>query len=164
MSFVITCFFENGDKVRLRHLVIAVIIVKDKKVLMCKRGTYNGKPILEFGKWGLMGGYVDRDETLVEAARRETVEESGWEIENVTLFKIVDNPDRPNDNNRQNVSMVFVADAVSQKSVKTEEVAELKWFDLDNLPPEGEIAFDFYDALEDYKRYLVKKFPLPVLD
>lgn len=161
---MINCSFENGDKVGLRHLVVGVIITKDNKVLLSKRGTFNGKPILESGKWSLIGGFVDRDETLIEAAKREVKEETGWTIDNLKLFNIVDSPHRPNDNGRQNVSMVFIADAVSQIQITTEEVTDLKWFDLNNLPAKKEIAFDHSDALELYKNYLKKKLPLPIFD
>jgi ADP-ribose pyrophosphatase YjhB (NUDIX family) len=160
---VITCYFENGDKVGLRHIVISVIIVKDGKVLLEKRGTFNGKPILESGKWALIGGFVDRNETLVEAAKREVREETGWTINNLNLFRIVDNPNRPNDSERQNVSMIFTADAVNQKPMASEEVVDLKWFNLNNLPPREKIAFDHSDDLRMYKKYLKKKFTLPVL-
>lgn len=160
---MINCYFENGDKAGLRHVVVAVIIVRDKKILLGERGNFNGKPILESGKWALTGGFMDRDETLIKAARREVLEETGWKINQLNLFRIVDNPNRPNDNGRQNVSFVFIADAVSQVPTKTEEVTKLAWFDLDNLPPKENIAFDFYDSLILYKKYLKRKFPLPVL-
>lgn len=160
---MITCYFENGDKVGLRHLVVGVIVMKDGKVLLERRGTYKGKPILESGKWAIVGGYMDRDERLSDAAKRETFEETGWTIDNVELFRIVDNPNRPNDGGKQNVSMVFIAKAISQSSSNSEEVTDLKWFDLNELPPKGEIAFDFYDSLELYKKYLKEKFPIPVL-
>jgi len=159
---VITCYFENGNKDSLRHVTVAVIIVKDKKVLLGKRGTFNGKPILESGKWALIGGFVDRDETLVETAKREVMEEAGWKIDNLKLFRIIDNPNRPNED-RQNVSIVFIANGVDGTSETNEETTELDWFDLDNLPSKEQIAFDFYDDLELYKKYLKKEFPLPVL-
>lgn len=159
---MLTCYFENGDKVGLRHVVVSAIIIKDGKVLLSKRGTYKGKPILESGKWALLGGYVDRDETMVEAVQREAMEEAGWILKNIQLFRIIDNPNRPNDNGRQNVSIVFIADGVSCIPTTNEEVTEMAWFELDNLPPKEQIAFDFYDTLQLYKKYLKEKFPLPV--
>jgi ADP-ribose pyrophosphatase YjhB (NUDIX family) len=159
---MITCHFENGDKAGLRHVVVGVIIIKDKKVLLSKRGTYNGKPILESGKWSLIGGFVDRDENLIGTAKREVMEETGWTIDDVRLFNIIDNPQRPRDNERQNVSIIFLANAVHQTPIITEEVTDLKWFDLDHLPLEKKIAFDHNDSLVLYKKYLKKKFPLPI--
>ncbi len=119
--------------------------------------------MLEFGKWALVGGFLDRDETLAEAIKREAFEEIGWKLKNIKPFKIVDNPNRPNDDGRQNVSFVFLAEPVTEKTKVSEEVSEVKWFDLDNLPSKKKIAFDFYDALQLYRSYLKKKFPIPVL-
>ena len=159
---MITCHFENGDIVGLRHAIVSVIIIKDRKVLLGRRGTFRGKPILESGKWSLIGGFVDRDETLIEAAKREVMEETGLKVKNLVLFNIVDNPVRPKDNGRQNIAMIFIAGVINQKPTVNEEVTDLKWFDLDNLPPKKEMAFDHNDSLVLYKKYIKKKFPLPV--
>lgn len=159
---MINCTFENGNKVNLRHVTVNSIIVKDGKVLLGKRGTYNGKPILEFGKWGLIGGFFDRDETLMEAAKREAMEETGWKIDNLILFQIDDSPYRSKED-RQNVDILFIAEATDQINIVSEEVKELKWFDLDDLPLKEEMAFDFYDYLQRYIKYLKEKFPIPIL-
>lgn len=155
---MIACTFENGDKVGLRHVVVNVLIIKDGKLLLSKRGKFNGKPILEYGKWSLIGGFVDRDETLIEAVKRETREESGWEIKNVVPFGINDNPQRPFDEERQNVCITFAVEAATYKKTETEEVTELKWFDLNNLPNESEMAFDHAKIIDFYKKNFKKGF------
>lgn len=160
---MITCQFENGNKDSLRHVVVGVVLVKENKVLLEKRGTFQGKPILESGKWALPGGFLDRDESCAEACIRETKEELAIEITNLKLIHIVDNPNRPNED-RQNINFVFIADFGSGEIVTSEEVAEVNWFDLENLPPKEEIAFDFYDELMFYKKYLKESFTIPVLD
>ncbi|MBI5123397.1 NUDIX domain-containing protein, partial [Candidatus Roizmanbacteria bacterium] len=119
-------------------------------------------PIEESGKWGLFGGFFNHGENLVRAAKREVMEESGWEINNLRLFRINDNPNRPKED-RQNVDIIFIAKAVKQIKTSDEEVTKLQWFDLDKLPSKEEIAFDHGDALELYKKYLKENFPLPVL-
>jgi 8-oxo-dGTP diphosphatase len=159
---MINCFFENNNKASLRHVTVNAIVVKNNQVLLGKRGTLNGKPILESGKWGLLGGFFDRDENLVQAVKREALEESGWEIDDLQLFRINDNPQRPKED-RQNVDIVFIAKAVQQIKTSDEEVSQLQWFDLDKLPAKEEIAFDHGEDLEIYKKYLNEKFPLPVL-
>ncbi|MEK7597128.1 MAG: NUDIX domain-containing protein [Patescibacteria group bacterium] len=156
---MITCTFENNNKTSLRHVTVNAIVVKNNQVLLGKRGTFNGKPILESGKWGLLGGFFSRDENLIEAVKREVMEESGWEISDLKLFRINDNPNRPRED-RQNVDIIFTANAVKQTGRSDEEVTRLKWFDLDKIP---EMAFDHGDALELYKKYLKENFPLPVL-
>ncbi len=159
---MITCRFENGNQAGLRHVTVASIIVKDNKILLARRGTFNGKPMLEFGKWGLPGGYLDRDENLVEGAKREAKEELGVDIANLRLMHIIDNPNRPAED-RQNVAFNFIAEAIGEPEKASEESSEFRWFDLENLPPKEEIAFDFAQELELYKRYLKKKFPLPLV-
>lgn len=163
---MITYYFENGTKAKdgLRHVVVGLIVVKGSKILLERRGSYNGKPILESGKWALISGFLDRDERLVDSIKREALEETGVKIKNPTLLKIIDNPNRPNDSGRQNVGFVFFADYTGEEKVDSEEVTETKWFDLEDLPPKDEIAFDFYDEIIFYKKYLKEKFPTPVLD
>lgn len=155
---MIACTFENGDKVGLRHAVVNVLIIKDGRLLLSKRGKFNGKPIPEYGKWSLIGGFVDRNETLVEAVKREAREESGWEIEDVIPFGINDNPQRPFDEERQNICIMFAAKASICKKTESEEVTELKWFDLDKLPEKDKMAFDHAKIIDFYKKNLKKGF------
>lgn len=159
---MITCYFENNNKTSLRHVTINAIVVKDNQVLLGKRGTFAGKPIIESGKWGLLGGFFGRDENLIQAVKREVMEESGWEIADLQLFRINDNPDRPKED-RQNVDIIFIAKAVKQIKSRDEEVTELRWFNLDKLPPKGLIAFDHANNLALYIKYRKEKFKLPVL-
>ncbi|MBP9670192.1 NUDIX hydrolase [Candidatus Woesebacteria bacterium] len=161
---MITCSFENGNVASpgLRHVTVNAIVVKGGQVLLGKRGLFNGKPISEFGKWALIGGFFDRNEHLVEAVKREVMEESGWGVTDLLLLRINDSPDRPMED-RQNVDMIFVAQAIKQIGRNDEEVTELKWFDLDALPPIDQIAFDHAEDLEIYRRYLVKPQQLPIL-
>lgn len=160
---MITCRFENGNQDNLRHVVVGVIIVKDGKVLLAKRGTFQGRPIIESKKWALSGGFLDRDETTIEACKREVKEELNIEISNLKLIHIVDNPNRPNED-RQNVNFVFVADFDGGEIKTNEEVIEVRWFNLDDLPPKDAIAFDFYDELLFYKRYIREDFAVPVIN
>jgi 8-oxo-dGTP diphosphatase len=156
---MITCFFENNNKAFLRHVTVNALVIKNNQILLGLRGTLNGKPIDESGKWGLLGGFFNHGENLMQAVKREVMEESGWEIDNLRLFRINDNPNRPRED-RQNVDIIFTADAVKQTGNSDEEVSRLQWFDLDKIP---EMAFDHGDAVEIYKKYLKEKFSLPVL-
>lgn len=161
---MINCTFETGNIANpgIRHVTTSNIVLNDKnQVIMCLRGSKNGVPILESGKWGLLGGFVDRDETIVESVRREVMEESGWTIDEVSLFCINDNPNRPKED-RQNIDFVYIARVVSQKAVIDEEVRELRWFDLDKLPPEDQIAFDHALALKLYKKHQKNPLHLPI--
>lgn len=159
---MITCIFENNTKSSLRHVTVNAIVIKDNKILLGKRGTFNGKPIVESGKWGLLGGFFARDENLIQAVKREVMEESGWEIDNLQLLRINDNPGRPKED-RQNVDFIFFAEANKQIKTSDEEVQELQWFDLNNLPPKELIAFDHVDNIHLYLKYLKNKMSLPII-
>ena len=52
-------------------------------MLLGKRGTLNGKPILESGKWALLGGFFGRDENLEQAVKREVKELKWFELDNL---------------------------------------------------------------------------------
>ncbi len=159
---MIKCEFEDGGKASLRHVTVDTIVVREGQVLLGLRGTFKGRKILESGKYSLLGGFFNRDEDLVTAAKREVLEESGWEIESLKLLQIKDNPDRPHED-RQNVSFVFVAEAKILVGRSDEEVTHLQWFDLDDLPSQDQIAFDHGESLELYRKYLKEPFDLPVL-
>lgn len=105
---MITCTFEDGGTGKLRHVTVNALIVKDNKVLLGKRGTFNGRPLDDAGKWALIGGFVGRDENLEKALKREIQEECGCEIDSFTLLHIKDNPDRKGED-RQNIEFVFIA-------------------------------------------------------
>jgi 8-oxo-dGTP diphosphatase len=155
---MINCTFEDGGPASLRHAVVDGIVIRDGQILMVKR---TGK-LLEGGKWGLVGGFAERDETMAQAIAREIYEESGWTINNLNLLTIVDRPDRPAED-RQNISFVYICDAVEQTGEPDWESDEAKWFPIDALPPSDSIAFDHESHINVYKRFLVEKSALPIV-
>jgi 8-oxo-dGTP diphosphatase len=155
---MITCTFENGNQNSLRHVTVGCLVMKDGKILLGKRA----QGLLEAGKWCLLGGYANRDETMLETGIRETMEESGWVVRNLQLLRINDNPDRPHED-RQNVDFIYIADAVEKTGEKDWESEEVKWFPLDALPSDDQIAFDHLDSIKLYRQYLDVPFPLPIM-
>jgi ADP-ribose pyrophosphatase YjhB (NUDIX family) len=145
---MIKCEFENNNKASLRHVTADVLLIKDNKILLALRA----KSLVEGGKWAILGGYADRDETLIECAEREVMEESGWKVENLQLLRVLDAPDRRNDD-RQNITFVYVATPTQKTGEPDWESTQLKWFGLDELPPAEEMAFEH---LEDIKFYLTR--------
>lgn len=156
---MITCSFEDGNKNSLRHVVADALVIKNNKVLMVKRA---GK-LLEGGKWALAGGFADRDESISEAIEREVMEETGWKVKNIRLLTIIDNPDRPKENHRQNVSFVYICEADKKVAEADDESDDQRWFALDSLPPKEQIAFDHAGNIDLYKRFLKEDLTLPIL-
>lgn len=161
---MITCQFEDGNIASpgLRHVTTSNIIIKDNKVLFVLRQKVANRIMLEEGKWGLPGGFFDRNESLIEAVKREVMEETGWEIDDLELFRINDNPGRPKED-RQNIDFIFIAKAINRPGSHDAEVREVKWFPLDSLPPIDQIAFDHGEDLELYLKYLKVPMTLPIL-
>lgn len=154
---MIKCRFEDGGEALLRHVTVDVLVIDGKKILFIKRA----KHLTQGGKWGLVGGYLDRDERVRDAVIREVEEESGYQVSDLTLLTIRDNPDRRGED-RQNVSFVFFCKVGERVGEHDTEVDEVKWFDLDDLPDPSQIAFDHYSSIELYKEYVEKKMLLPI--
>jgi 8-oxo-dGTP diphosphatase len=154
---MITCFFEKGTEAHLRHVVVDILVLKEDKILLVKRT----KTLMEGGKWGLVGGYVERDENLQEAAEREIFEETGYKIKDIILLTIRHNPDRLHED-RQNISFVFFCTALEKEGKPDWESDERRWFSFDELPPEEKLAFDHPLNIELYLKYKRENFPLPV--
>jgi len=57
------------------HLVVAAIIERDGKFLMIEEKS-DGMQVVN-----QPAGHVEKDETLIQAALRETLEETGWHVE-----------------------------------------------------------------------------------
>ena len=64
------------------HITVATIIQKNDKFLMVEEDLH-GKKLLN-----QPAGHLDKGETLVQAAIRETLEESAWEIEISHLIEL----------------------------------------------------------------------------
>ena len=99
---MITCTFEDGHAARLRHVVVHAIVERVGALLLVRRAPH----LSEGGRWGLPGGFLDRDERLVDGVLRELREETGWTGEVRRLFRINSRPDRPRED-RQNVAGVL---------------------------------------------------------
>ncbi|MFQ6096177.1 MAG: NUDIX domain-containing protein [Armatimonadota bacterium] len=111
-----------------------------------------GIVLVERGKppygWALPGGFVDYGERPEDAARREALEETGLEIELLSLFHVYGDPAR--DERHHNVSVVYIARAEGTP-MGGDDAAGAKAFALDALP--GPIVFDHAEIIEDYAAY-----------
>lgn len=158
---MINCTFENGNSALrgLRHVTVgAIAINNDKQVLLVKRAPslHNG------GKFTIPGGFLDRDEDTAQGTLRELKEETGYDGEVVSLFRVNDNPNRPKED-RQNVDFIYIVNVISGVSTINAEVSNILWFSKDKLPKEDEFAFDHRDSILKYFEFLEKEVPLPII-
>jgi 8-oxo-dGTP diphosphatase len=110
-------------------------------VLLIQRGLEPFK-----GKWALPGGFVEMDELLETACKRELKEETGLEVKTMTQFKAFDSIER--DPRHRTISIVFYVVIPDRKEVKgTDDASRAEWFPVDELP---ELAFDHKDILAEF--------------
>jgi 8-oxo-dGTP diphosphatase len=141
---MIKCTLENGDKVFLRHAVVDAVIIENNKILLVRRAEKS----YEFpGKLALPGGYIDFDETVEQAVLREVQEETGYKAKVVKFLKYIDNPKRTE---RQTISFLFLLKPLKKVSESDNEVSEIKWFDINKLPPKEDFAFDHLKIIHDF--------------
>lgn len=75
--------FQPKTKENMGYIVSAVVINEAGQVLMIQEAKYSCH-----GTWYLPAGRVEKNETLVEAVKREVKEEAGLEMEPVTLISV----------------------------------------------------------------------------
>jgi ADP-ribose pyrophosphatase YjhB (NUDIX family) len=155
---MITCKFEDGHDVKLRHVVTHAIVEHDNKLLLEKRAG----DILETGKWSLPSGFLNRDETAVQGIIREVKEETGWLCKVETLFRIISNPDRPHED-RQNIALEFILKPIKQVQKPDNESSKVEWISIDKLIPFSEFAFDHGESIKLYLEYRKNIFKLPLI-
>ncbi len=154
---MITCEFEDGGKGNLRHVVVHCLCLKGNKILLVKRA----QGILEAGKWGFPGGFLDQGEDVKKCAVRELMEETGYEGTVDKLFRI-NSGERKNDQGRNNVAFEMLM-KIGDKTGKPDwEQTAVEWIDLEDLAEE-KMAFDHYMTILDLKKYLKEGGELPAL-
>lgn len=155
---MLTCTFENGHSTtNLRHTAVHALVIRENTILLEKRADH----LVEGGKWALPGGYIDRDETASEAVIRELREETGWEGEVISCFRINSNPNREKD--RQNIIFEYIVRPIRQVGGLDHETAAIAWVKFDQLLPFEEYAFDHGDSIRLCLEYLKKPFPIPIV-
>ncbi len=122
------------------------IILNDKgEIFLEKRSaTMRNFP----GFWGLVGGLIDWNETVEEAAKREAMEEIGVEIEIVRfLGRYYDSKDR--DPTRTVICLPHISRIVSGiPKPDQSEVSEVRWFKPEEIR-NIELAYDHKQMLID---------------
>jgi 8-oxo-dGTP diphosphatase len=111
---------------------VAVVLVEDGKVLLARR-----RSSLFGGMWCIPCGYVEGDEDVREAARREFREETGLEVEVVEVVEVHSSFQVPG---RPVVGIWFWGRAVGGRLRPGDDVRELRFFSLDAVPED--LAFE----------------------
>ena len=89
--------------------------------------------------WAIPGGFVDPDEDLIDAARRELYEETGLDPPHLEQLATFGHPDR--DPRGRTISVVYGARLQhAALPAAGDDAADARWFPLTTLPTN--LAFD----------------------
>jgi 8-oxo-dGTP diphosphatase len=111
----------------------------ENRVVLVKRGISPG-----YGQWVIPGGFVDRGETLEEAAIRETLEETSLQVRINSLLNVYSYP------GHTVIVVAYAAEVLAGVPTACDETLEVGLFLYDEIPW-SELAFpSTQDALRDF--------------
>lgn len=119
-----------------------IIFDEQKRLLLQKRSDCE--------KWGFLGGMVEFGESVGEAAVREVKEESGLDVEITSLYGVYSKyfAEYTNGDKAQPIVHLFNARIIGGELIEqNDETLELKFFDLNDIPPL--FCKQHQDALDD---------------
>jgi mutator protein MutT len=129
-----------------------VLIYKNGEILLQKRR--------DNGLWADHGGCVEIGETVEETAKRELFEETGLTANKLDFFKIYSGNDMlytyPNGDKVYLIITIFLCEDFSGEiKIDTNEVIELKWFKINEMP--NEITPTLKKAFDDFVKYIKER-------
>jgi len=114
-----TVFFEP-------KVAVVVFVVEDDHVLLVERANDPAK-----GTWVLPAGFVEPDEDPRDAAKRETLEETGLIVE---ITQLVDVMHRPDPQGLADLVIAYRARVTGGVLKADDDAADAGWFSHDALP------------------------------
>ena len=157
------CIIDNEGREHWISRSIAVVvflfakdIYGDLYILAEQRGK--GTPDPEYvGKYCVPCGYLDYDETIVQAAQRELMEETGLNLP-ISDFKLLNFNDIPESDKRQNVTFRYIVNSnvpiedlsklFTTKNSEKNEVESIKFISLTNID-NYEWAFNHQELIKE---------------
>jgi len=122
--------------------VDAILVSPQHSVLLIERGRDPFK-----GKWALPGGFIEMDEELDVACRRELEEETGLRVGELKQFRAYGGVNR--DPRHRTISVLFYAFTDDELIANAgDDAAKAQWFPLNQLP---ELAFDHEQIINEFK-------------
>jgi ADP-ribose pyrophosphatase YjhB (NUDIX family) len=112
----------------------ALIVDDGGRILLSRRAGDPGE-----GMWDIPGGFIEEGEDPLETLRREMKEETSLEIEPTEFLGGF--PDRYGDGGIHTLNLYWAVRIVSGEPTPADDVADLRWFGIDELPAEDEFAF-----------------------
>jgi ADP-ribose pyrophosphatase YjhB (NUDIX family) len=142
---------KHGEPPRLTCVGCSFIFYLDPKVAACTISMVDGGIVLlrrsiepALGKWVFPGGFVDRGESVQDAALRETLEEVNLRVSLTGILDVYSFP------GHEVVVVVYAADVVGGQLEARDESLEVRTFPPETIPWH-DLAFESTRAaLRDY--------------
>lgn len=115
------------------------VVVASGRVLMIRRRVREGRLL-----WAFPGGKVEQGETAETAAVREVLEETGLTVESAGVLGSRVHPDT----GRPIAYIACTATAGKARAAAPEEVAEVAWLALDDIP--RLVPYGLYGPVQEY--------------
>jgi ADP-ribose pyrophosphatase YjhB (NUDIX family) len=106
-------------------VAVVVFIERDDKVLLVQRDNDPGK-----GKWAMPAGFVEYDEAPVDAAIRETWEETGLHIEITRLIEVFPKKDK----GLADIVIAYAACVTGGILCAGDDACDARWYTRENVP------------------------------
>jgi 8-oxo-dGTP diphosphatase len=111
------------------HVGVAVIVLKDNKILLGRRiGAHSS------GTWNFPGGKLDYGEEVFDCAKREALEEAGIKISNLRIGPYTN--DYFKAENLHYITLFVIAEKFSgiPKVMEPDKCLEWRWVEWDKMP------------------------------
>ena len=139
------------------HITVACIVEKDDKFLMVEEKS-NGQIV-----YNQPAGHLEPDETLQQAAVRETFEETGWHIEPTHVLGVSKYSSKHNGIIYYRTSFIATAIEYDENAQLDEGIIRAVWLTLDELEAQTEKLRSPL-VLKNIKQYLAgERYPLSLI-
>ncbi len=127
-------------------LTVDNIIRKNSMILLIKRLK---EPFRDC--FALPGGFVNFGESVEDAVKRETLEETSLVVDPINILGVYSDPLR--DPRRHTISVVFMSNIVEGIPKAGDDAKQIEWINVDRFS-KITMAFDHMIILSDYLKYL----------
>lgn len=140
------------------HVTVAVIVERDGKFLLVEEEILDS----HVDVYNQPAGHVEHNETLIEAAKREALEETGFEVEPIALLGIYTYTP-PNKPDTTYYRVCFIAKAIHHYERPLDEgIIRAVWLTLDELVTSNRARSPLViKCIQDYLRG--QSFPLSAI-
>lgn len=142
-------YLAHAKSLNKDHLVVSAVVTNFNKILVVRRAANDSYP----GMWEFPGGGVDEDETVIQAIRRETKEETNLDLEEFPSAELMIHPTRT----ALRIVMLFECSNISAMALSHEH-DEYYWLDIDSLSgkSDDEMVEKIYETMRSENQSIIE--------